>query len=67
MGNYVHYTYGMSGFVEKLYIQNSVNSTANSVHYLYGMSGFAKKWNIQNFVNSMGNCVHYIRKKCLDL
>ena len=27
--------YGLSGFVEKLTIQNCVNSTKNCVHYMY--------------------------------
>ena len=30
----------MSGFAEKLNVQNSINSTKNSVHYTYGMFGF---------------------------
>ena len=34
MGNCVHYTYGMSGFEEKLNIPNSKNSKGNCVHYL---------------------------------
>ena len=38
--------YGMSGFTEKLNIQNYVNSTGNYVHYTYGMSRFADKLNI---------------------
>ena len=54
--------YRMSGFVEKLNIQNCVNSMVNCVHYLYGSSGFVEKLNIQNSVNSTGNCVH----KCTD-
>ena len=32
MGNYVHYTCGMSGFADKLKIQNSLNSTGNCAH-----------------------------------
>jgi len=31
-GNYVHYMYGMSGFEDKLKIQNSVNCPGNCVH-----------------------------------
>jgi len=31
-GNYVRYTYGMSGFADKLKIQNSFNSTEFCVH-----------------------------------
>ena len=30
-GKYVRYTYGMSGFVDKLKIQNSLNSSGNCV------------------------------------
>ena len=43
--------FGMSGFVEKLNIQNYVNSTGNYVNYMYEMSGFVDKLNIQNYVN----------------
>ena len=60
--NCAHYLYGLSGFAEKLNIQNCVSSTGNCVHFMYGMSGFAEKLNIQNCVNSTGNCVHYICK-----
>ena len=35
--------YGLSGFEEKLNIQNYVNSTGNCVHYMYGMLGFVEK------------------------
>ena len=35
MGNYVHYMYGMSGFAEKLKIENCViNQVNTSVYYL---------------------------------
>jgi len=57
----------MSGFADKLKIQNCVNSTGNCVHLMNGMSGFAEKLNIQNFVNLARNCVHYKRTECLDL
>jgi len=57
----------MSGFADKLNIQNCVNSMGKFVHYLYGTSGFAEKLNIQNFVNSTRNCVHYVRTERLDL
>ena len=50
----------MSGFAEKLNIQNFVNSARNYVHYMYGLSGFSEKLNIQNYVNSTGNCEHYM-------
>ena len=59
--------YGMSGFTEKLNIQNYVNSVGNCVHYLYGMYGFDEKLNIENFINSTRNCVNYICTECLDL
>ena len=54
--------YELSDFLEKLNIQNCVNSMGNCVHYMYGWSGLAKKLNIQNSVNSTGNCLH----KCVD-
>ena len=54
--------YGISRLVEKLKIQNCINSTGNCVHYMYGWSGFAEKLNIQNSANSTGNCVY----KCMD-
>ena len=57
----------MSRFVEKLNVQNCINSTGNCVRYMYEMSGFAEELNVQNCINSTGNCVQYICKKCLDL
>ena len=54
------YMYGMSGFAEKLNVQNCINSTENCVHCMYEISGFAEKLNIENCENSMGNCVHYM-------
>ena len=51
--------YEMSGFAEKLNIQNFVNSTGNCVNYIYGLSGFAETLKIQNCVNLVGNFVHY--------
>ena len=33
----------MSGFAEKLNVQNSIKSTENSVHYTYRMFGFEEK------------------------
>ena len=59
--------YRMSGFAEKLNVQNCGKSTGNSVRYMCGMSKFAKKLNILNSENSMGNCVHYLCTACLDL
>ena len=58
----------MSGFTEKLNVQNRINSTGNClIHQMYGMFGFAKILNIQNFINSSGNPIHYICMECLDL
>ena len=37
---------GMSGFAEKLIIQNYVNLTGNWVYYMYEMSGIVDKLNI---------------------
>ena len=48
----------MSGFADKLKIQNYVNSMGNYVHYMYGISRFPEKLNIQHSVNSTENCVH---------
>ena len=59
--------YGLSGFAEKLNLQNFENSTGNCVQYMYGMPRFAEKLNVQNCVNSAENCVHYICTECLDL
>ena len=57
MKNIVPYMYELCRFVEKLNIQNCINSTGNCVHHMYGLSGFAEKLNIQNCVDPMGNCV----------
>ena len=38
----------MSRFVEKLNVQNCINSTGNCVRYMYEMSGFAEELNVQN-------------------
>ena len=65
----------MSGFAEKIKMQNCVNSTGNWAHYYYGLSEFVEKLYIQNYVNSTGNCVHYSTRNivyiicmdCLDL
>ena len=49
----------MSGFAEKLNVQNSINSMENSVQYTYGMFGFEEKlkamaaqiqWEIVNII-----------------
>ena len=56
--------YGLLAFVERLNIQNCVNSTGNCVRYMYGMSGLIEKFNstdtlnAQNCVNPTRNCVH---------
>ena len=47
--------YVMSGFAEKLNIQNYVNSMGNCVHYMYGMSEFAEKLKIENCVINQVN------------
>ena len=59
--------YRISGFADKLNIQNYKNSTGNCAIYMYGTQGFAEKLNIQNCENSLGNCVHYVCTKYLDL
>ena len=59
--------YGMSGFAEKLNIQNCENWTGNCVHYMHEMSGLAEKLNIPYSTYSMGNCVHYMCTECLGL
>ena len=50
----------MSGFVEKLNIQNFVNSARNCVRYMYAISGVAEELIIQNCVYVMANCVCYM-------
>ena len=59
--------YWMSGFAEKLNIQNCENWTGNCVHYMHGISELAEKLNIPYCIYSLGNCVHYICTECLDL
>ena len=49
--------YGISRFVEKLYMLKYLNSMGNYVHYMYEMFGFVDKLKIQNRENSTGNCV----------
>ena len=46
MGNCVRFMYVMSGFADKLNIQNCENWTGNCVHYMYEMSGFGEKLNV---------------------
>ena len=57
----------MSGFAEKLNIQNCESLTRNCVRYMHGMFGLVEKLNTQNFIYSTENCVHYICTKCLEL
>jgi len=40
----------MSGFAEKLKIQNFVNLAELGTLYMYGISGFAKKLNILKYI-----------------
>ena len=49
--------YGLSGFSDKLKIQNCENSKGNFVHEMYGMFGIMEKLNVKSFVNSERNCV----------
>ena len=49
----------MSGFVEKLNVQNCINSTENCVHHTYEISRFEKKLNVQSCRNSTVNFIHY--------
>ena len=43
---YTLYIYRISGFVEKLNVQNCINSTENCIHYTYEMYGFKEKLNV---------------------
>ena len=56
----------MSGFAEKLNVQNSMNSTGNSVHYTYGMFGFEEKL-IAIAAKIQWKIVYIIRTECLNL
>ena len=60
------YIYGISGFAEKLNVQNYGNSTGNYVHYSYGMSGFAETFNVQT-AEIQQEIVYNICTECLDL
>ena len=53
------YTYGTSGFAEKLNVQNCGNCIGNCVHYMYIMTGLAEKLNVRNSKNSTENSVYY--------
>ena len=56
----------MSGFAEKLNVQNSINSTENSVHYTYGMFRFEEK-SIAIDAKIQREIVYIIRTECLNL
>ena len=56
----------MTGFAEKLNVQNSINSTKNSVHYTYGMFGFQEKL-IAIAAQIQWEIVYIIRTECLNL
>ena len=56
----------MSGFAEKLNVQNSINSTENSVHYTYGVFGFEEKL-IAKAVKIQWEIAYIISTECLDL
>ena len=60
------YTFGTSGFVEKLNVQNPINSTENFVHYTYGMFEFEEKL-IAIAAQIQWEIVYIIRTKCLNL
>ena len=56
----------MSGFAEKLNVQNSINSTENSIHYTYRMFGFEEKL-IAIATKIQWEIVYIIRTECLNL
>ena len=56
----------MSGFAEKLNVQNSINSTENSVHYTYGVFGFEEKL-IAKAAQIQWEIAYIISTKCLNL
>ena len=56
----------MTGFAEKLNVQNSINSTKNSVHYTYGMFGFEEKL-IAKAAQIQGKIGDTKRTECLNL
>ena len=55
----------MSGFAEKLNVQNSINSTENLVHYTYGMFGFEEKL-IAIAAQIQWEIVYITRTECLN-
>ena len=58
--------YVMSGFAEKLNVQNSINSIENSINYTYGMFGFDEKL-IAIAAQIQWEIVYIIRTECLNL
>ena len=56
----------MSGFAEKLIVQNSINSMENSVHYKYGIFGFEEKV-IAIVAKIQWEIEYIIRTECLNL
>ena len=56
----------MSGFAEKLNVQNSINSTENSVHKTYGMFGYKEKL-IAIAAQIIWEIVYIIRTESLNL
>ena len=64
--NCAHYLYGLSGFAEKLNIQNCVSSTGNCVHFMYRLFGFAENW-ISRIAWIQREIVYIRCTDCLDL
>ena len=62
----VYVIYVMSGFAEKLNVQNSINSIENSINYTYGMFGFDEKL-IAIAAQIQWEIVYIIRTECLNL
>ena len=62
----VYVIYVMSGFAEKLNVQNSINSIENSINYTCGMFGFDEKL-IAIAAQIQWEIVYIIRTECLNL
>ena len=62
----VYVIYVMSGFAEKLNVQNSINYIENSINYTYGMFGFDEKL-IAIATQIQWEIVYIIRTECLNL
>ena len=58
--------YVMTGFAEKLNVQNSINSTENSIHSMYEMFGFEEKL-IAIAAKIQWEIVYIVRTECLNL